>query len=137
MVYFVDANIFLEVQLKDEKSEECKKFLREIDKDKIDTITSDFVIYTCLIQIQNKLKSPEGMINFMTFLTNLETLEIFRPKQTTILKGIEYSKKYNLDFDDALVVVCMIENNIDTLVSFDKDFDKVKEIKRVEPKDII
>jgi len=137
LVYFIDANIFLEVQLKDEKSEECKSFLRKIDDNKIDTLTSDFIVYTCLIQIQNKSKSTEKLSDFMAFLTNLEAMEIFRPRQSTIEKGIEYSKKHGLDFDDGLVLACMFENNIGTIVSFDKDFDKVKEIKRIEPKEVL
>lgn len=137
MVYFIDANIFLEIQLNDEKSGECKEFIRKIDANKIDAVTSDFIVYTCLIQIFNKTKSPEKMNNFMTFLTNLEKLEIIRPSQAVISKAVENTKKYKLDFDDALVVACVTENKIDSLVSFDKDFDKVEDLKRVEPKNIV
>lgn len=42
-------------------------------------------------------------------------------------------RKYNIDFDDALVVSSMAEAKIKKLISFDKDFDKIKEIERLEP----
>ena len=137
MTCFVDANIFLELQLEDERANECDDFFNRIDKNKIDSVTSDFIIYTCLLQIQNKTRSPEKMSDFMTFLTNLETLEILKPTHVTIEKTIKFMKKYKLDFDDALVVACMVENDVDILVSFDTDFNQVKEIKRIEPKDAI
>lgn len=54
----------------------------------------------------------------------------------TILKSIDIMGKYNLDFDDALVVSSMIANKIKKLVSFDKHFDVVREIERIEPKDV-
>ncbi|MBD3155078.1 MAG: PIN domain-containing protein [Candidatus Aenigmarchaeota archaeon] len=137
MIYFVDANIFLEVQLGGERSEECKKFLERIYKNKFDAITSDFIIYICLIQIQNKSGSSEKMGKFMDFLTNLEALEILRPSTSIISKALRFMENYKLDFNDALVVASMVENNIDKLVSFDTDFDKVEEIERIEPKDVI
>jgi predicted nucleic acid-binding protein len=49
-------------------------------------------------------------------------------------------KSYNLDFDDAVVVSIMASNKISRLVSFDKDFDRVKDealVNRIEPKDVV
>lgn len=37
-------------------------------------------------------------------------------------------EKYKLDFDDALVVSCMTEYEIDKLVTYDQHFDQVEEI---------
>lgn len=133
---FIDANIFLEVQLDDERKDECIQFFGEIQEGKIAATISDFIIYTSLIQIDVNLKSAKVMNDFILFLKSLESLEIFRPDIETIIKAIDFSRKYNLNFDDALVVSCMVSNKIKKLVSFDKDFDKVKEIERVEPNQI-
>jgi len=46
-------------------------------------------------------------------------------------------KGENLDFDDALVISCMKANNIRDLISFDRHFDKVKGIRRIEPGDVL
>ena len=43
-----------------------------------------------------------------------------------------YLNRYGLDFDDALVVACMSKNGLKSLISLDKDFDKVSAIKRIK-----
>ena len=58
---------------------------------------------------------------------------ILRPVIYDVYDTLEISDKEKLDFDDALVISCMRNNNIKELVSYDKHFDKVKDIKRVEP----
>ena len=135
---FLDANIFLEFELGDKYSQDCKTLLSKIHNNKIKAITSDFIVYTCLIQMENKLKSVEKMENFITFLENLIGLEIHSPTYKIIYNAFEIMKKYKLDFDDALVVSIMKSLGIKQLVSFDKDFDKANLIiRRIEPKEII
>ena len=62
-IMFIDANIFLEVMLENKNSKECEDFLNEVKISKVRAITSDFIIYTSLIQLQNKKKSTEIMKN--------------------------------------------------------------------------
>ena len=42
---FIDANIFLEIFLKDAKSEECKAFLKSLQEQDIQAVTTDFIMY--------------------------------------------------------------------------------------------
>ncbi len=135
-MFFLDANIFLEVELGDTRSEECKKLFSEIYKQGIRATTSDFIVYTCLLQIENK-SSVNDMRDFIVFLDNMTNIEIHSPSYKTIYNAIDLMEKYKLDFEDALVVAIMTALNISELISFDKHFDKVKELKRLEPKDII
>lgn len=131
-MFFIDANIFLEVELADERSDECKELFSKIYKNQTKVMTSDFVVYTCLLQIENK-SSIDKMRNFIIFLDNMSGIEIHSPTYETIYIAFEIMKKYKLDFDDARVVAIMTALGIKELVSFDKHFDKVKEIKRLEP----
>ncbi len=41
------------------------------------------------------------------------------------------------DLEDALTLQCALTNKCKEIVSFDRDFDKVKEIKRLTPKDAV
>lgn len=129
---FIDANIFLEVLLQDKKNEECKKFLSRVVSGEVQAITSDFIVYTCMIQLEQKntLKSMSEMVLFMNECAGLR---VIRPSVQEINKAIMIAEKYKLDFDDAFVVACMLHSNITTLISLDKDFDKVPLIKRKEP----
>ncbi|MBS3074814.1 type II toxin-antitoxin system VapC family toxin [Candidatus Pacearchaeota archaeon] len=136
-MFFIDANIFLEIQLADKKKEECKNFLRKVNGGEFSAITSNFIVYSSLLQIYNKFNSVERMKKFILSLSGIENLEIFAPNIEIILKTLDKMKEYNLDFDDALVVASMFANKIKKLVSFDKHFDKIKEIERIEPKDAL
>ncbi|MEK6887610.1 MAG: type II toxin-antitoxin system VapC family toxin [Candidatus Aenigmatarchaeota archaeon] len=129
---FIDANIFLEVELEDKRSEECKQLFLRIYKKSIKSITSDFIVYTCLIQLENKA-SVKDMENFIVFLDNMRGIEVHSPTYKTLYRTFEIMKKYKLDFDDALVVSTMLSLGIKQLVSFDRHFDSVKEIERLEP----
>ena len=132
-MFFIDTNIFLEVELMNKRLEECKEFLRKIYRKEINALTSDFVVYSCLIQLQNRTRSTERMREFMLFLANMENLDVRIPSPHAISNAFDFMERYKLDFDDALVVSTMKSLGIEKLVSFDKDFDKVKEIQRVEP----
>ncbi|MBI4154473.1 type II toxin-antitoxin system VapC family toxin [Candidatus Woesearchaeota archaeon] len=129
---FIDANIFLELMFDDEKADNCEDYLRKIKDEYIRAKTSDFVLYSCLLQIRQKLKSTEQMKKFL-FLLNELNFEIIRPSLKEVYNALNFSEKYKLDFDDSLIVSCMISNNIKTLISFDKHFDKINLIGREEP----
>ena len=78
-VVFIDANIFLEVILKDEKNESCKNYLNKIKNNEVMAITSDFIIYTCLLQIERNIKDNEKLKKFILGINSLNGLEIIRP----------------------------------------------------------
>jgi len=128
---FIDANIFLEIALKDEKSQDCQKFIKDAIKKKSLYYTSDFIVYSCLINIQYRLSS-DSLRDFLVFLNSIK-ITILRPSVREIYDAQRIMEKYRLDFDDALVVSCMIANNIQELVSYDKHFDKVGFIKIIRP----
>ena len=48
-----------------------------------------------------------------------------------------HMRDYGLDFDDALTLQAMKENRIDKIISYDKDFEKVPFIKRVQPENLL
>lgn len=128
---FIDANIFIEIFLKDRKSEDCKKFLNSLSEDSIQALTSDFVLYSCLIAVQNRLKNAEQLGNVIIFFNNYQKLNILRPSFDEFYNAIELMEHHKLDFDDSLVLSCMQKFGIKKLASLDKHFDKIKSIERI------
>ena len=128
----IDANILLEIFLKDQKSEQCKSFLRSLKDKGIDPLITDFLIYGCLLIIQSDIKDPKSLQNFLIFIDDND-FRILRPSMETCYYATEVMKETGLDFDDGLVVACMKKYRIKELVSFDKHFDKVKDIKMIVP----
>ena len=64
-VVFIDANIFLEIVLKDKRSDDCKKFLYRVLNEEIKAYTNDFIVYSCLLHVQRTDKSK--MKDFIVF----------------------------------------------------------------------
>lgn len=135
-MFFIDANVFLEIELKDEKSKECAELLSCIHENNVPAATSDFIVYTCLLQIEHK-GSVEKMRNFMLFMDNMDSIQIHSPSYAVMFKTFEIMERQGLDFDDSLIVAIMKSLDIMQLVSFDRHFDKIKEIKRIEPRNIL
>jgi predicted nucleic acid-binding protein len=54
-------------------------------------------------------------------------------KKSTVFKAQEIVEKYRLTPRDAIHAAAAIDNKIATIVSYDKDFDILDEIRRIEP----
>ncbi|MBI2106568.1 type II toxin-antitoxin system VapC family toxin [Candidatus Woesearchaeota archaeon] len=129
-VVFIDTNIFLEIFLGDIKSNVCMDYLASLNEQKIDAVTTDFVVYSCILIIQNKTNRLD-LINNVIIFFNSYPLKILRPSLNDLYDSVKMMKNYTLDFDDALVLACMKNNGIKDLVSMDKHFDKIKDISRI------
>lgn len=126
-MHLIDTNVFLEILLKQEKSNLAKSYFSQ--NNHIQKFVSDLSFHSIGI-LMFKIKRFEI---FNKFILDLQSgnqsiigLKIDRYKT---LKDI--SEKYNLDFDDSYQYLIAKTNNL-TLISFDKDFDKT-DLKRIEP----
>lgn len=128
---FVDANIFLEIFLHDRKKDECEQILVQCIQEGKNLVTSDFIIYSCLLKISRSGK--DAMLKTAVAFFHSVPLAILRPSLETIYLAIENTDRYSLDIDDSLVISCMKESEITHLISLDRHFDKVKGISRISP----
>ena len=128
---FIDANIFLEIFFDDSKADECEKFLKSLEMGGTSAFTSDFLIYACILAVENKFKDHKKMENSLIFFRSCPNLRILIPSIDELQYAVEISKTEKLDFDDSLVVACMKSYGIVTLASLDRHFDKVKGIQRI------
>ena len=135
-IVFIDANIFLELMLDNTRADEWEDFFNKLRDQSFRAITTDFIIYSCLLEIKFKLKSIDFMKKFVLFINELQNLSVYRSSFGEIYYALDLSLKYGLDFDDSLIVSVMNSNELTEIVSFDKHFDKVREIKRKEPNSI-
>lgn len=135
-MFYIDTNIFLELELKDAKWKECRDFLEKVSRNEVEALISSFHIYSVVLRIETETELPLRIKKFVNSVSNFLGLSIYEPKLNDWLNAIEIMQKENLDFDDSMVVSCMRANRIKRLVSFDTDFDEIKEIERIEPKDV-
>ncbi|GAB6072653.1 type II toxin-antitoxin system VapC family toxin [Venenivibrio stagnispumantis] len=131
MKYLIDTNIWLEILLEQEKSEEAFDFLSKVDS--IYLAMSDFSLHS-IILILTKLKEFETANMFLDDITT-SGVNILAIEPNDLYKVIDIIKNFNIDLDDAYQYYLSKKYNL-ILVSFDKDFDKT-DIKRKTPKEII
>lgn len=134
---FIDANIFLEVQLEQDQSAECKELLKHLEKSEDIVWTNSFLVFSMLLTIQHKTADLDKCKQFITILNSYNALNVLNPGFSTIFKALDIQRQYNLDFDDSLVVSSMDQLKISQIVTYDKDFDIVDRIKVLNPKEAL
>ncbi len=131
----IDANIFIEFILDQEKADECGIFLEKVKLGEIFAIFSTFNIDSVLIAMEREGLSEKDMKFFINAILVYRGLDIYSVTISDRFKAIE-NMKCGLDFEDSLTLQCAFSNGIKNIVSFDKHFDKIKKINRIEPREI-
>lgn len=136
---FIDTNIFLELQFLDARWEECRDFLKKVERNEVSACTSDYVVYSAILEIEAKTrkKSDLKIGTFLNALSSLQGLSILRPAIEEMREAAATTARCKLDFDDSYVVACMTANQIGMIISFDGHFDHLEGITRREPIDIL
>jgi len=120
-IKFIDANIFLKKWI-DAKS---AKLVENLDREK--HCTSVLV----LSEVHHLLtrKNISGAFDYLRSI--LGRITVFDFVQEDLFNAIKNEQSF--DINDKVNVEIMKRNNINTIVSYDKEFDRVKTIKREEP----
>lgn len=136
-MYFIDANIFLELQLNQQRADQCDAFLRKIQKGMIKAVTTDFHLDTIILIMEKYGKSPADLRLFISSLIGFSGLEIHFLSVADRLKAIKHMEEFKLEYDDALAYQAMKKLNISSIVSYDKHFDSLSNITRQEPQQLV
>ncbi len=129
----IDANIFLEILLDQKKSEKCKNFLRKIQTNQKQAFISSFTIDTIILSMYRN-KTPVTKIKiFLQSLRNFQGLKFYNITFRDRILALDLIKKHGLDYEDAITLQSAFSNDCKQILSFDKHFNKVKKIERVEP----
>jgi len=120
-MYLIDTNVFLEILLKQDKSEISKNFL---DKNKGSLKITDFSLHSIglILLRNNKVAELQRFIIDVLPKINILTLPLDKYKDL-----IFAAKNYNLDFDDAYQYLIAKTFGLE-FVTMDKDFEKIQDI---------
>jgi predicted nucleic acid-binding protein len=132
MKYLIDANIFLEAQLEQGKSEACKDFLSEVRDGNIEAVFTMFHADTVAVMMENKW-FQDKISGFMLSLYMYDGLDVFTLELSGKAEAV--MSENGLGFDDSVAVQTMEELEIEKIVSYDDDFDGVKD--RVTPEEVL
>lgn len=133
---FVDTNIFLRYLTKDdpEKAPACFELFKQAQQDKVRLITSESVVAEIVYMLSSKnvYHLPRQEIkNRLLPLLSLQSLKL--EHRDTILRALDLYENYKVDFEDCLSVAHMERQELEEIYSYDRDFDQVKTVQRIEP----
>ncbi|MBM3707633.1 MAG: type II toxin-antitoxin system VapC family toxin [Actinobacteria bacterium] len=131
---FLDANIILHHLLGDhqEHSPRATAYLKRVEQGEIQVRTADTIIFEVVFTLQRQYHQPKLMIREV-LLPLIELPGIILPGKRRFRKVFDLYVDLNLSFADAYHGVLMQQNKINQIVTFDKGFDRLPEIERVEP----
>jgi len=132
-MYLIDANIFLELELGQERSTACEQFLQQVYRGEVDSYITDFHIDAIVLVMESYGVAWEDLMQFLTGLSSYNGLYRVSLGIADKAAACRMMQQSSIDFDDALVLQAMETEGITALVSYDTDFDTIDSIQRVEP----
>ena len=133
---FLDANVFLRYLTRDDpvKAEHCYDLFQRLKSKAIRAFTSESVLAEVVYVLSSPSlyrQSREQVRTLMSPLISLPGLKI--QNRRAFLRALDIFAGARLDFEDALSLAHMERMQIKTIISYDRDFDSFKGIKRREP----
>mgnify|MGYP001612833996 CR=1 FL=1 len=95
----IDANIFLEVLLAQEKLEECKRILEEVDNGEKEAVVTSFTIDSIVIVMTRNKVSIDDIELFIKSILSYNGLTYYQITFKDRLSALKWIKKYNLDYE--------------------------------------
>ena len=131
---FIDTNIFLRFLTNDdpEKAQGCEKLFKKAIKDGAQLFTSELVIAEIIWVLESYYGlSKEDVKEKVEKILN--TKNLFCPNKDILYESLGLYLFKNIDFIDAYNALIMRQNSISEIYSYDSDFDRIENIKRIEP----
>ncbi len=138
-IFFIDTNIFLRVLVRENEKvlAECLAFLELVKNNKIAAYTNSLVLAEIdwVMESVYKIKK-ESVIEDLKSIVKLKGLRFY--EECDYLLAVQLYEQYNIKFIDALIAANrLIQKQQAIIVSYDKDFNKIKGVKKMEPKQVL
>ena len=133
MKEYIDSNIFIQAIIRNDP--DCIRVLEKI-------INKDFISITSILSwdeltyIINKFIDREIAVSEGEKYLQFPNLNFIDAKKEIIVKAQNLLKKYNIKPRDAIHAATALHSGVTEIISEDSDFDKIIEIKRIDPKDL-
>ena len=131
---FIDTNIFLRYLTKDDllKYDRSREIFKQGMEDKIALATSGMVIAELIWTLSSYYRIPKAdVIEKVSIIVSTESLYI--PDKNIIADALILYSRKNIDYIDAYNAVFMKYHGVDEIYSYDRDFDAIEGVTRVEP----
>ena len=135
---FLDTNIILRYLTHDDdaKAEACYRLFQRVERSEEELFTCEAVVaeVACVLSSPRapyRLSNEEIRARLLPILT-LRGVRL--PQKQLYLRALDiYGFSPFLDFEDALAVAHMEHRGVTEIVSYDRDFDRIVGLQRIEP----
>ena len=131
---FLDTNVLLRHLLADhpDHSPKASAFLAQVESGEIKAFLSDTVVFETVFNLQRRYGITKEAIR-TTFLGLFDVSTVDVPSVSELRRALDLYVDFGLGFADAYHVAMMERLGIEEIASFDRDFDRIASIRRVEP----
>ena len=130
----IDANIILRFLLNDspEKAERCSLLLQRVESGEESVFLPDLALADIVWTLEKFYRQPKGKIReLMLPIISLRGMRLTNKSEA--LKALNFYVEKNLDWTDAFIAASMEVYGSREIYSYDKHFDRVESIVRLEP----
>lgn len=126
--YFVDTNIILRYLLGEDSSGKIAKLVNGSAW----LVIPDIVVAEVVWTLDRFYKWPKlQIVEFVTALLKRDKTEF---NEKIISNSLNLFLKHNIKFTDAYIATLMMQQKVANIYSFDRDFSRMENIARLEPK---
>ncbi len=133
-ICFLDTNILLRYFTREDeqKAQHALNLLMRVERGEEKVITSSLVIFETIFTLQSYYKVPRQRIKELVLpIISLRGLHL--PGKNIYYQAFDLYVTKNISFADAYNAAYMLSEQVSSIYSWDRDFDKIKGIVRLEP----
>jgi len=131
---FIDTNIFIRFLTNDipEKADACEQLFREVVEKNENYFTTEMVIAEIIWVLESYYELSKKEVQEMVEKI-LITPFLFCPQKDLILNALTLYTDKNIDYIDAYNASALKEQGINEVYSYDRHYDKIEWVNRIEP----
>jgi predicted nucleic acid-binding protein len=132
---FIDANVFLRLITADdpEKAAQCLALFQRARRGEVSLYTSESVVAEVVYVLsRTTYRVPRADVK-ATLGSALSNPGLRMDAKESVLRALEYWHESNLDFEDCLSAQHVRRLALDGIYSYDRDFDRIPGVRRLEP----
>jgi predicted nucleic acid-binding protein len=131
---FVDTNVFLRHIVGDhpDQSPRATALFERIERGEVRVRVADTVIFETVFSLQRFYRIPRSDIRG-ALLALMDLPGVVLSGKQRLRRVFDYYVTYNLSFADAYHAVLVEALKLPEIVSFDRDYDRIPGLRRVEP----
>jgi predicted nucleic acid-binding protein len=135
-ICFLDTNILLRFLTRDDerKAQQALDLLLRVERGEEKVITSPLVIFETVYTLQSFYKVPRQYIKDQV-LSIISLRGLHLPDKSLYHRAFDLYVTKNISFADAYNAIYMQSEEVSHIYTWDRDFDKIDGITRIEPEE--